>query len=153
MWEAAFVRCLRTERLFPEGYCKSVQGDTLQRLADHNGKSTGLRRIVDGTDTRELHASGGRDSRYQYELTAQGAPLGEPGTQIFIAKAPGFPLGSDHKVLIVRRSKTNTVFGATITENGPTLDGFEMELDDQPGDPALKLEIHGAGQMRLPFYP
>jgi len=79
--------------------------------------------------------------------------IGEPGTEIFIAKAPGFPLGSEHDVLIVRRNKANAVFGATITENGSTLDGFEIELDDQPGDPALKLKIQGAGQMRLPFYP
>lgn len=79
--------------------------------------------------------------------------IGEPGTEIFIAKAPGFPLGSDHDVLIVRRNKANTVFGATITENGSTLDGFEIELDDQPGDPALKLKVQGAGQYRLPFYP
>jgi len=53
------------------------QGDTLQLLVDHNGKSTALLRIVDGTDTRELRVAGGRESRYQYTLTTTGTPLGE----------------------------------------------------------------------------
>lgn len=79
--------------------------------------------------------------------------IGEAGTQVFLAKAPGFPFGSTHDVLILRRQADHTVFGATITDAGSGVDGFEIELDDRPGDPALKLKVLGVGQIRLPFYP
>jgi len=79
--------------------------------------------------------------------------IGEPGTRVFVATAPGYPAGTTHDVLILRRQASHTVFGTTITENGSATDGFEVELDDKPGDPALFLKIFGSGQVRLPFYP
>ena len=66
----------------------------------------------------------------------------DPRTNTTLAKDPSgravayfdrkFVYANDESLGIVRRNKANTVFGATITENGSTLDGFEIELDDQP---------------------
>jgi heparinase II/III-like protein len=78
---------------------------------------------------------------------------GEPGTQVFLAKAPGYPQSSTHDVLILRRQVKRTIFAITVTENGSLTDGFEVEVDDKPGDPALMLKVAGVGQKRLPFYP
>ena len=97
----------------------------------------------------------GQDLEFLFEGPKGSATIniiGEPGTQIFLAKAPGFPINSEHDVLIVRRQASHAVFGTTITELGSTLDGFEIELDDKPGDPALRLKVLGFGAKRLPFY-
>ena len=51
----------------------------------------------------------------------------------------------------MRRQAATTIFGATITEYGSTLDGFEIEVDSQLADPAVVLKVAGAGQFRLPF--
>lgn len=96
-----------------------------------------------------------QDLSFRFEGPEGGATIniiGAPGTEIFLAKAPGFPIGSKHDVLIVRRQAAHTVFGTTITENGAATDGFEIELDDKPGDPALRLKVIGVGAKRLPFY-
>jgi heparinase II/III-like protein len=97
----------------------------------------------------------GQDLEFRFEGPEGSAMIniiGEPGTQIFLAKAPGFPVGSKHDVLIVRRQASHIVFGSTITESGSTIDGFEIELDDRPGDPALRLKVLGIGAKRMPFY-
>jgi heparinase II/III-like protein len=77
---------------------------------------------------------------------------GEPDTQVFLAKAPGYPQTSTHDVLILRRQVKRTIFAITVTEQGSSLDGFEVEVDDQITDPALMLKVAGAGQKRLPFF-
>ncbi|MBC8405841.1 MAG: heparinase II/III family protein [Planctomycetes bacterium] len=70
--------------------------------------------------------------------------IGEPGTQIFIADAPGSPQGSSHEVLIVRRITDRTVFGATVTRRGSQLDDFAIELDELiPEQPVLRLKTNG----------
>jgi oligo-alginate lyase len=70
--------------------------------------------------------------------------IGEPGTQIFLADAPGSPQGSSHEVLIIRRITDRTVFGATVTRRGSELDDFAIELDDQnPEQPVLRLKTKG----------
>lgn len=97
----------------------------------------------------------GQDLKFRFEGPDGNATfniIGEPGTRIFLAKAPGFPVGSRHDVLIVRRQASHVVFGSTITESGSAADGFEIELDDKPGDPALRLKILGFGAKRMPFY-
>jgi hypothetical protein len=97
----------------------------------------------------------GQDLKFRFEGPKGSATIniiGAPGTRIFLAKAPGFPVGSKHDVLIVRREASHVVFGATVTENGSNADGFEIELDDKPGDPALRLKVLGVGTKRLPFY-
>ncbi|MAW60269.1 MAG: hypothetical protein CMJ94_05470 [Planctomycetes bacterium] len=104
------------------------------------------------TEVRSLAIS--QDLKFRFEGSGGSAVInlvGEPGTKIFLAKAPGFPLGSEHEVLIVRRQAATTIFGATITEYGSTLDGFEIEVDSQLADPAVVLKVAGAGQFRLPF--
>lgn len=106
------------------------------------------------SQVRELTVSGAPQFRF-------GGPLGEatvdllpiPGARYFIARAPGFPLPTMHEVLIVRVQAQRAVFAATITENGAVADGFEISLDDKPGDPALLLRLSGGAPFRLPFYP
>ena len=104
------------------------------------------------TEVRSLAIS--QDLKFRFEGSGGSAVInlvGEPGTKIFLAKAPGFPLGSEHEVLIVRRQAATTIFGATITEYGSTPEGFEIEVDSQLADPAVVLKVAGAGQFRLPF--
>lgn len=63
------------------------QGDTMQFLVDHNGKGDATLRILDGTTTSELRVAGGKESRYQYELTLTGQPLTERNLTLSLVDA------------------------------------------------------------------
>lgn len=80
--------------------------------------------------------------------------LGEPGTTVFLAKAPGYPLGSKHPVVVVRRSAQRTVFAAAITEGSTIIPGFSLQLVDDGAEPVLLLNRPAEGDLRtLSFVP
>jgi heparinase II/III-like protein/alginate lyase len=80
--------------------------------------------------------------------------LGEPGTQVFLASSPGYPMGTTHPVLVVRRDATRTVFAAAITEGETLVTGFDFELIDDGFDPILSVtRPNDAGDRQLSFTP
>ncbi len=68
---------------------------------------------------------------------------GEPGTQVLLAVAPGFPIASSHPVLIVRRSGTRAVFASAVTEGASLATGVVLSLEDDGSDPELHLSRPG----------
>jgi heparinase II/III-like protein len=80
--------------------------------------------------------------------------LGEPGTQVLLASSPGYPIGTTHPVLIVRRDATRTVFAAGITEGESMVPGFDIELQDDGLDPKIIVtRPNDAGDIHLSFSP
>jgi len=76
--------------------------------------------------------------------------LGEPQTQVILARAPGHPAGSDHPVLIVRRFVKQTTFASVITSGTSLADGITLSLE--PGGEAGWFTKPGQPDpVRLPF--
>lgn len=73
--------------------------------------------------------------------------VGEPGTTVFLAEAPGAPIGTSHPILIVRRTGDHATFAAGFTEGTPS-GGFQVELDTQGWEPKLEVQRPGAANLR-----
>jgi hypothetical protein len=73
--------------------------------------------------------------------------IGAPGTTVFLAEAPGAPIGSTHPVLIVRRTGDHATFAAGFTEGSPS-GGFQVDLDTQGWEPKLEIQRPGAVDLR-----
>lgn len=80
-------------------------------------------------------------------ITSRVKILGEPGTTVFLAEAPGAPIGTTHPILIVRRSGDHATFAAGITEGAPSA-GFDVDLDTQGWEPKLEVQRPGASDLR-----
>jgi oligo-alginate lyase len=80
-------------------------------------------------------------------VTSRIKVLGEPGTTVFLAEAPGAPIGTTHPILIVRRSGDHATFAAGITEGAPSA-GFQVDLDNQGWEPKLEVQRPGAADLR-----
>jgi len=80
--------------------------------------------------------------------------LGEPGTTVFLARAPGYPMGSKHPVVVVRRNSARTVFAAAMTEGPAMVPGFSLQLVDDGDEPLLLLTRPSESGLRsLSFIP
>ncbi len=55
--------------------------------------------------------------------------LGEPGTVVILAEAPGFPSNTKHPVLIVRRVGANPIFASVVTEGSDLPSGMSVNMD------------------------
>ena len=55
--------------------------------------------------------------------------LGEPGTIVVLAEAPGYPSNSKHPVLLVRREGANPVFATVVTEGADLPHGMSVSMD------------------------
>jgi heparinase II/III-like protein/alginate lyase len=71
-----------------------------------------------------------------FEVTFQGKQgshtvriLGESGTTVFLAEAPGFPSNRKHPVLIVRRVGTKALYASVVTEGTTLPSGMSLSLD------------------------
>lgn len=73
--------------------------------------------------------------------------IGEPGTTVFVAEAPGAPIGTTHPILIVRRSGDHATFAAGFTEGTPSA-GFQVDLDTLGWEPKLEVQRPGAADLR-----
>lgn len=62
---------------------------------------------------------------------------GEPGTTVFLASAPGAPLGTTHPLLIVRRTGERAVFATAFSEGAGMSPGFGIELNAQGWEATL----------------
>jgi len=76
--------------------------------------------------------------------------LGEPQTQVILARAPGHPAGSDHPILIVRRFVKATTFASVVTSGTSLADGITLSLESG-GEAAWFTKSGQSEPIRLPF--
>ena len=74
--------------------------------------------------------------------------LGEPGTTVFLAKAPGYPIGTRHPIVVVRRTAQRAVFASAITEGSTIYPGFSITLVDDGSEPVLELNRPSSENLR-----
>jgi hypothetical protein len=101
-----------------------------------------LRNIQSATTDADIEVN------FTYEgTTSRIKVIGAPGTTVFLAEAPGAPIGTTHPVLIVRRIGDRATFAAGFTEGAPSA-GFQVDLDTRGWEPQLEVQRPGAADLR-----
>jgi len=99
-------------------------------------------------NVKSATTDGDIEIRFTHEgMTNRIKVIGEPGTTVFLAEAPGAPIGTTHPILIVRRIGDHATFAAGITEGAP-MGGFQVDLDTQGWEPKLEVQRPGSAELR-----
>jgi len=73
---------------------------------------------------------------------------GAPGTEVFLVSSPGFPYGSTHPAVIVRRQGTEAQFSTMITEGATIVPGFQSTLVGSGWEQQLEVQRPGVTNSR-----